>query len=320
MGLAIDFLLLAEALCKCDKVLEEFRPELNEGELFKRYTLVTERGGQPANTLSLMYEGTTLGIRKFEEAVAAFFHSEGRTDYPSAYVYNTGQWQKFRELLVLCFQLSKCGRFVASDKLLTYGLKSLAVNSFFTGRPPRVRIFDKVLAIYPRSADGENGGAVFQAIANGFIIADRPHLVVVSDKVRTGSARQKRIGDIDCYFGLDLECSIEVKDVVLTKENVDHQIGLFYENVTRHQVFGLVVAKGVAVSELPQRYLDELQFLTEEDIVAIVETWDWEKQNNVLHGMLHYLAHIEQSTVATQRLLKFINENDASHSSLHYLR
>lgn len=40
--------------------------------------------------------------------------------------------------------------------------------------------------------------------------ADRPHLYLIVDKTRTGSAKQARIGDIDGYVGLDLEVTVEV--------------------------------------------------------------------------------------------------------------
>ena len=199
LGLAIDFLLQAQALSSVDADLSGHRPELTEEGLFERYTLVTERAGQVANTLTLTFGGTSVGIRKFEEAVKNYFHAQKRGEYPSAYVYNTGQWQKYKTLLVACFSLSTNGRYLAVKKLLEYGLTKLKENEFFGRKSSRVNLFERIISDYPRGSDNENGGVVFQAIANGFFIADRPHLCIISAGVRTGSARQKRIGDIDCY-------------------------------------------------------------------------------------------------------------------------
>lgn len=50
-------------------------------------------------------------------------------------------------------------------------------------------------------AVGETTSAAFQAAVFGFICADAPHLQVEARKVRTGSARQAGIGDIDAWEG-----------------------------------------------------------------------------------------------------------------------
>ncbi len=321
LGLAVDFLLLAQELAGVDPELIAFRKGFSEDILFDRYALVTERAGQKSNTLSLTFAGRSIGIRKFEESVTSFFHAQNRTEYPSAYVYNTGQWTKYKELLVACFSLSTNGRYIASYELLEYGLSKLKENEFFGRSSERVRLFELIIREYARSHGNENGGLVFQAIANGYFMADRPHLCIISDKVRTGSARQKRIGDIDCYRGLDLECSVEVKDIEIHATNIEHQLRAFSNNVRELQVLGIVFVQSVAdVVSLPTDITDGLVFLSLDDVLYTVRTWDWAKQEIAVQGMLHYLSHIEQSREATNRLLTFIAHHVTDHPALEYLQ
>jgi hypothetical protein len=60
--------------------------------------------------------------------------------------------------------------------------------------------------------------------------------------------------------------------------------------------------------------------ITEQEVLSTVRTWDWRKQDAAVHGMLHYLAHIEQNVQAVNRLLAFISEVDQSHESLVYFQ
>lgn len=180
--------------------------------IFSRYQVSAGVGERKANTPTLSYKGKREGIRRIEESIVELFHSLNRSGYPSAYVYNTGQWQKYQDLLLACFQLSESARLLLCERLIAFGLVNLPKNSFYARETVRIRLFEEVVKDYERGVQGENGGLVFQAIAYGYIAADRPHLSIIADKVRTGSARQKRFGDIDCYCGLDLGTSIEVKD------------------------------------------------------------------------------------------------------------
>lgn len=321
LGLAVDFLLLAQELAGVDPTLNTFRQYFSEEILFKQYSLVKERGGQTSNTLTLTFAETSVGIRKFEEAVSTFFHTQKRTEYPNAPPFITGQWTKYKQLLVACFSLSTNGRYIAAYELLEYGLFKLKENEFFGRSSERVRLFELIIREYARSQANENGGLVFQAIANGYFIADRPHLCIISDKVRPGSARQKRIGDIDCYKGLDLECSIEVKDINIHATNIEHQLRTFSNNVTESQVLGIVFVRSVGETKsLPQDLIDCLVFLPIEEVLHIVRTWDWAKQEIAVQGMLHYLSHIEQNTEATNRLLAFISKHAQEHPALEYLQ
>lgn len=320
IGLALDFTLLAQRLSNVDEKAKSFRPTLDEEGLFKRYSLITERGTATANTLTIEFKGKKEGIRKLEEAVIALFNSLNRSGYPSAYVYNTGQWHKYKDLLVNCFQLSESGRHKLCVRLIELGLVKFPAHEFFGRKVKKIRLFEEIIKNYPRSNPNENGGLVFQGIANGFIAADRPHLSIIADKVRTGSARQKRFGDIDCYHGLDIELSVEVKDLCINEGNYARELIGFVNDVVANNVLGMAFVQEIDEDTREKLRERDLVVLTVADALGIVRTWDWHKQNNATHALLHHISHVEQNTAATQRLLNFIGELDALHDSLAYIK
>jgi len=320
LGLALDFALLAQKLSAVDREAKAFRPDITIDTLFQRYERITEKSGRLANTLTVRYGTTSEGIRKIEEQVVKLFHALDRSGYPSAYVYNTGQWHKYPELMLACFRLSEAGRYALCLLLIEFGLEQLAENTFWGRQIERPKLFLAVLTEYNRSArKAENGGLVYQAIAYGFIKADRGHLDIVADKVRTGSSRQRRFGDIDGYYGLDLEVSVEVKDLAITDENLDKQFGAFVSQAAGNHINGIAFAS--SFTENTRRELENAGItpLAQNDLEWILRGWDWQKQDRAVQGILHYLAHIEQNPEAARRLLDFIKERDSTHPSLAYL-
>lgn len=318
LGLALDFTLLAQSLDSESSLLSSFRYEYTMDDIATNFELVKSRGGSKANTFSVIYNGKQFGIRKFEEGIADFFHASDRSEYPSAYVYNTGQWGKYIGLLENCFKLSYSGRYHVTELLIKFGFSKMKRNTYFNRAGHRVRLFNEIIEKYPRGSDGENGGLILQAISFGFIVADRPHLHIIADKVRTGSARQKRIGDIDCYQGLDLEFTVEVKDFILNKGNFERQVGEFIRNAERVKTNSAVICASYDLGEIEcfERY--NTIFLDQDDIDFIVSTWDYKKQELAIAGMLHYLAHIEQNIRAVKRLLSFIREADSGSKWLDF--
>lgn len=320
LGQALDFTLLAQKMSKIDIELKGFTPDLTLGQIFERYELVETRGDTAANTLSLRLNGQVEGIRKIEESVANLFHAMDRSSYPSAYVYNTGQWKKFQDLMLLCFKLSESAKLKLCNALINLGMETMPKNSFYVREVPRIRLFERVIRDYERGVSGENGGLVFQALAYGFLSSDRPHLSIVADKVRTGSSRQKRFGDIDCYSGMDLELSVEVKDFEITGKNFDKELGEFCRNCNGNNVVGVAFVKSVSdeAAEIILSY--GVRIITQDIALSLIAYWDWMKQDSALQGMLHYISHIEQNPSAVERLLSFINGNESSHDSLVYFK
>jgi len=316
LGLAIDFTLLAQEIARLDTAFAPLSAGDEAASVFARYPLVEQRGERQANTLTLSVGTATVGIRKFEERVADVFHAMERSKYPSAYVYNTGQWKKYLDLLALCFRLSPAGRQTVVGRLFDFGLEHLDRNAFFGRDEPRVRVYEEALSSYPRDAEGENGGLTFQAMVFGFLRADHHHLEWIADKVRTGSARQRRFGDIDGYSGLNLEVSAEVKDLDIDATNKERQLGSFVEAAKKHQFLPMVFAR--TFSQEVRVELEALGLVLTDNagLRSLVARWDWAKQDIALYSMLHYLAHIEQNASAVRRFLKFVAERDDLHPCL----
>lgn len=319
LGLAIDFTVLAQQVAGADRRFRPLAASEDHNAIFSRYPLVEKRGSTTANTLTLTVGASQFGIRKIEELVVDAFHKMERSDFPSAYVYNTGQWTKYQDLLGFCFRLSEGGRVAAVNALFDYGLSKLDKNTFYFQPVERVRVFDAVLAHYPRSADGENGGLTLQAIAYAWCTSMFSHLQVDADKVRTGSKRQRRFGDIDGYSGLVLELSVEVKDLVIEPDNYERQVRQFAELARSHGIHALVVADGFTKKGAELVIADELIPVSINDMQRVCAIWDWWKQEHALQAMLHYLAHVEQNPGAVRRLLAFIASVDPDHTSLAHV-
>jgi hypothetical protein len=321
MGLALDMSLLAQQLSLHDAGATSFRKDLTKEQILQRYTRVTARGDTDANTLTLTFnDGEAVhevGIRKLEEEVGDLFVALKRPGYPSAYVYNTGQWHKYQDTLLLpAFRLSEAGRFKLCNAMIQFGLANLTKSRPLGREKPRVRLFEEIIRRYPRSRQrGERSGCVFQGIAAGYMKADRPHLYLIVDKTRTGSAKQDRIGDIDGYCGLDLEVSVEVKDMALTGANVISEIGEFLLKVVENRVMGLAFVLSADEEAVEAIRGHNAVILTQDDLLATVERWDWRKQDTAVQGLIHFLAHVEQNPDALNRLIGFIREHDPGHDS-----
>jgi hypothetical protein len=319
LGLAIDFVVLAQQVAGADRSFQPLAARDSVDPLFKRYPRVEQRGSRGANTLTLTVGETNFGIRKIEELVVDAFHKMERSEFPSAYVYNTGQWSKYKDLLALTFRLSSGDRRRAVERLFDFGLERLERNTFYFQPRLRTRVFNEVVTRYERSADGENGGLTLQAMVYGWCSMMFSHLHIDADKVRTGSKRQRRFGDIDGYLGLELELSVEVKDMTINSENYERQIRKFAELVGSHNIHGLVIAGDFTKDVFETAEADGLVVMTVSDLQRNCQMWDWAKQDRALHAMLHYLAHIEQNPAAVKRLLAFVRSVDEGHQALTHL-
>lgn len=314
----MSFLLLAEAVTRSGPDEDECEPSLalTKAELFKRYPR-----SAGSITLTLRSEdGRSHGIRALYNQIADLFMQElERSSFPYAPGDATNKWQRHEKVLLHCFQLSTSGRRNACKRLIELALEKHPPNPTFRQPTPRPRVFSAILQSYPRSNPNEEAGCAYHAIAYGYLAADRPHLHLITDRSRSSSKRQRRIGDIDGYCGADLEIAVEVKDMTIDLGNVNQQLGRFKQQVDSRGILGLVIAREVApdaVADLKSRGVLTLSDSMLKDQVAL---WDLRKETIALAGMLHYLSHIEQRPQAVSRLLTFVQRHDPRHESLRYL-
>ena len=320
LGLAIDFVVLAQRVSCIDPKYTPLKAGDSYSVIEERYPRIKSRGKKKANTLTLVVCDQLIGIRKTEEEVVDVFHAMQRTNFPSAYVYSTGQWAKYKELIILAFRLTEPGRFSTLHKLFQFGLENLERKRFFVRPKSRCRLFEEFLQLYPRRGEGELGGLTFQGLVYGFLSVEYAHLHIVSDKVRTGSSRQKRMGDIDLYYGLELELSVEVKDMKIDLSNFEHQLGTFIGNALAHRTSALIVCQNFNQNILSHIEQCRATILDDKGILELVQRWDWQKQDRALHGFLHSLAHIEQNPKAVERALKFISVRNPEHEVLAFMK
>lgn len=308
LGLAVDFLLLAQSIRKHDPALRAYDSTRTDASILAAYPRVTQRGDVGANTLTLTFNDETFGIRKLEELVRSYFYKQRRLGYPSAYVYNTGQWAKYRDLLGRCFRLSAYGRYALVLRLLSFGREHIEAQTFKVRAPKSIGEFECVLGQYPRAHADENAGLAFQAIAFGVASVLYGHLSISAASVRTGSARQNRFGDIDAYAGEQLVVSIEVKDIDLDSKNYETQIESFVAQVSTFGVRGLILCNecSAAIEAQACSAAPTLLIVRHAAILQMVRLWDEPQQTRAIEAMLHYLANIEHNAKAADRLKMFL--------------
>jgi len=283
LGLALDFLMVAEQLSQSDARVAEFEPSVSADTVLDRYEQASTK-----STLTLKRNGERYGIRSVHEKVTDLFREDlQRTNFPSAAPHYTGEWERYQDMLGAAFVLSRPGRYEAAQQIFDYALDELESKDFAARKPPFPDIMVEILDDYPRSHSDEEGGLVFQAIAYGYTKAQWPHLSFRVDKVHTGSSRQYRYGDIDGYTGPDLMVSLEVKDRTIDATNVESELGTIMEQAS--ETTAISIAMCAEVSENARETAEEAgaEVISESDLRRQLRLWDYHNQNDALQGMLH---------------------------------
>lgn len=284
---------------------------------FPRQT--TTSAGKRANTLILLKpDGKTLSLRGFYNAAERFYRAEHkRFDYPSAAPHATQAWPDYTRWI---------------DSLVTYDAAQLAalrnrVNQFVLDtlksqefdplsvdvEPPLFRL---VLEGFDMTAKkGEPTGAPFQGMVFGFLRADNPHLQIEIDKVRVGSKRLQRIGDVDGWEGGRLAISAEVKQYALSPDDVP-DLESFGNATGRRGALGLVVALDFQEGAREAIEAVGLIPLSTHDLLRIVELWDPVKQRTAVSSLVYYATHVEKNSTFADRLHAFLEKAGSDWLSL----
>lgn len=315
LGLAIDFLMIAEELSQVDEWVSEFDPDVSADDVLDRYDQASVK-----STLTITYDGEKYAIRPVQNAVIDLFREDlKRTNFPSSPGHHTGEWERYTNLLAMAFQLSRDGRYVAAQRLFEYGLDQLERKDITQREPPFPSPFEAVLHDFDRSHPDEEGGLTYQAWAYGYVTAMWPHLSLEASKVRTGSSRQNRYGDIDGYRGPDLMLSVEVKDRAIDSTNVDSELGAMMELAENATTIVVAICRSASDDAIAELRAADVIVLTDEELTERLKLWDYHKQNSALQGMAHYLTNIEEDPGALQRLLGFLRDVDPGNTALAHL-
>lgn len=270
--------------------------------------------GQRANTLIVARgnERGTISLRPFYNEVERFFRAEKkRFDYPSCAPHATQAWGDYRNWLDALVTFSSKEIDQLRSKVVEYVLAKLKSQEFdpasVTTEPPLFRL---ILESFPLTAHkGEPTGAAYQAIVFGFVRADNPHLQVEIDKVRTGSKRLQRVGDIDCWEGSRLAISAEVKQLTLKVDSVSDLEG-FANETGKRGALGMVVA--LAFDEGTRTRIEDLglKALDRNDLLKIVELWDPLKQRTAVKSLVYCVQHVEKNSSLTGRVKAFLEMSE----------
>ena len=314
LGLAIDFVILAEELAKHDDWLDGFDPTITVDDILDRYDSMAK------SSLTLKRGDVREGIRTFHNELIELFREDlNRTNFPSSPGHHTGEWERYDDMLELAFRLSRDGRYVAVQELFGLGLEQLQSSEYERRDPPFEDPFLEVLRDYERKAPNEQGGSAYQALCYGYVKAEWSHLSFRASKVRTGSSRQQRYGDIDGYHGPDLMISVEVKDRSIDSGNVHAELGTMMKVARNTTAIAVAICTDVTPEARQVLESEEVRVIDDDDLEQQLRLWDYHKQNRALHGMLHFFANIEENPDGVQRLLRFVSTVDPENRVLDHL-
>lgn len=280
----------------CDALLEKFpRQEKTNA-------------GKKANTLIVARDGKTLSLRPFYNGAERFFRAEHkRFDYPSCAPHATQAWADYRHWLdaLATYDAEQLAWLRAS--VVDFVLDALKSQAF---DPSSVQIdpplFQMLLEDFELTAQaGEPTGAAFQGVMFGFLRADNPHLQIEIDKVRTGSKRLQRVGDIDGWDGARLAISAEVKQFEIKPNDVP-DLEAFANATGQRGTLGIVAALGFKEDSRGQIEGMGLRPIDTDELLRIVELWDPLKQRTAAASLVYYARHVEKNSSLADRIDRFL--------------
>lgn len=273
----------------------------------------TTAAGKRANTLIVALPGGgTLSLRPFYNEAERFFRAEHRRfDYPSCAPHAIQAWTDYRPWLdaLATFDADEIARL--RKRVVQHVLDTLPSQAFDPASvkvdPPLFRLL--LEGFDPTARKTEPTGAALQGLVFGFLRADNPHLQMEIDKVRTGSKRLQRVGDIDGWEGSRLAISAEVKQFELKLDDVPDLEGFAHET-GRRGALAVVAALGFREGVRDRLEGMALKALDVDDMLRIVRLWDPLKQRTAVASLVYYARQVEKNSSLIARIDLFL-ENAA---------
>ena len=268
--------------------------------------------GRTANTLIVQTGENTKSLRPFYNAAETFFRAENkRFDYPSCAPHATQAWGDYVMWWDALLAMGSAKRRKLRKNVIKYVLDTLPSHAFDPASvetdPP---LFRMILEKFDMAAKKrEKTGAAFQGIVFGFIRADNPHLQVEIDKVRTGSKRLQRVGDVDAWEGERLAITAEVKQYVINADSLS-DLAAFATEATRRGAIAIVAALDFAEGVREALLEQGAEPLSQGDMVRIATLWDPVKQRTAVASFIFYAKHIEKNAALSDRLVRFLKDRD----------
>lgn len=277
-------------------------------EVYPRQTLTSS--GRTANTLIVAdaANNRTTSLRPFYNTIEMEFRAtHKRYDYPSCAPHATQAWADYIRWFDALVSASKDDLLALRRRVFQFVLDTLQDQTFDPSSvhvdPP---LFHLLLDGFEmRAQRNERTGATYQGMVFGFLRADNPHLQIEISKVRTGSRRLQRVGDIDAWEGARLAITAEVKQYEIGEDDVPGFEGFAHE-VLRRGAVGIVAALGFQGESREKLELLGLKTRDVCDLLKVVEIWDPLKQRTAITSFEYYVKHVEKSADLGARLDEFL--------------
>ena len=303
----------------CIDFLDDLKVDANSVTTFEEFLTHFPRQTETAtrkhaNTLIVIADGGTKSLRPYYNAAERFFRVEHkRFDYPSCAPHATQAWADYRPWLNALIGMGAAERALLRADVAQFVLNELPSHEFdplsVEVDPPLFRL---VLEQFDMAArKGEKTGAAFQGIVFGFIRADNPHLQVEIDKVRTGSKRLQRVGDVDAWEGERLAVTAEVKQYVIETKTLPN-LAAFANEANRRGSIAIVAALDFAQGVREALMEQNAEPISQEDMLRIVTLWDPVKQRTAVASFVFYAKHIEKNALLAERLTRFLKKTEAA--------
>jgi len=113
--------------------------------------------------------------------------------------------------------------------------------------------------------------------------------------------------------------SVEVKDKPINNSNLS-ELGKMMGVAEDTTAIPIAIVREISDDAKRELEFAGVRVLSDQDLIENLRVWDFHKENRALHGMLHYLANIEEDGSAVQRLLAFVEDIDEANRILdHYI-
>ena len=260
-----------------------------------------------------------MSIRPFYNRAEHYFRADHkRFDYPSCAPHATQVWSDYIGSLDALVTypsdiLQNLKKRVNEHVIDILPSHELDLNSVVWD-PPLFSILVRSFDL--KKHEQEPSGAALQGIVFGFLRADNPHLQMEVDKVRTGSRRLQRVGDIDGWDGGRLAVSAEVKQCVLSGD-IQQEFTVFSESVSRRSAIGIVVALGFDDNVREQFNSLGLLAVDLDAILQVLSLWDTVKQRIAITSLFYYVRHIEKNSTLINRVESFVSEATKAWRTTH---
>ena len=133
--------------------------------------------------------------------------------------------------------------------------------------------------------------------------------------MRSGSKRLQRIGDVDGWDGGRLAISAEVKQYVLTADDVSTLV-VFANSTNSHGSIGIVATLGFDSGVRDQVEILALIPTDKNDILQIIALWDTVKQRIASTSRFYYIRHVEKNSTLIERVEAFVKKETAGWNAM----